>query len=165
MRQDDDSPPLIGPEQAEWLLRPVSFIVGSRDARHRPHLMRAVAGWLDASRRRFSLLMPERNAGPLLADLRANGCIAVVCSEPSSHRTLQLKSRSVHIEPADPADAARAACYLQAFRGEIGQLGFPPSVAEALLSSDGPLWRVSFCIEAAFDQTPGAAAGQPLTPA
>jgi len=157
-----EPPPLLGPDQADWLRRPLSFIVGGRDARHRPHLMRAVAGWLSDDRRRFSLLMPERHGGALLADLRANACIAVVCSEPSSHRTLQLKGRGARLLPADTDDEARAARYLMAFTEEIGQIGFPARVAEGLLAPDGPVWRIEFEIEAAFEQTPGPAAGEPL---
>ena len=157
-----DNQPLIGPDQAVWLQRPLSFIVGGRDARHRPHLMRAVAGWLSEDRRRFSLLMPERHGGTLLADLRANACIAVVCSEPSSHRTLQLKGRGAQLLPADAEDEARAARYLTGFAAEIGQIGFPARVAEALLAPGGPVWRIEFEIEAAFEQTPGPSAGEPL---
>ncbi len=157
-----DNPPLIGPDQAVWLQRPLSFIVGGRDARHRPHLMRAVAGWLSEDRRRFSLLMPERHGGALLADLRANACIAVVCSEPSSHRTLQLKGRGAQLLPADADDEARALRYLAGFAAEIGQIGFPARIAEALLAPGGPVWRIEFEIEAAFEQTPGPSAGEPL---
>lgn len=156
--------PLLGPEQAEWLCGPVSMIVGTRDARHRPHLMRAIAGWLDETRTRFTLLMPEASAGGLFADLRANGCIAVVCSEPSSHRTLQLKGREARVLPAEPGDEARAARYRAAFTQEIGQIGFPARVAESLLDARGSLLRIEFGIEAAFEQTPGPAAGQPLAP-
>jgi hypothetical protein len=159
------NPAPLGAAQADWLRGPLSFIVGSRDARHRPHLMRAVAGWLDEERRHFTVLMPELHGSGLLADLRANGCIAVVCSEPSSHRTLQLKGRRAELQAAAPEDAVRAAAYLQAFTAEIGQLGFPPRVAQALLAPGGPVWRIRFEIEAAFEQTPGPAAGEPLAAA
>lgn len=157
--------PLLGPAQTAWLRRPLSFIVGSCDARHRPHLKRAIAAWLSDDGRRLHLLVPELNSGAVLADLRANGCIPVVCSEPSSHRTLQLKGRGVHMEAAAAEDLARAAGHLAGFTEEIGQFGFPPRVAQGLLAPEAPMLRLEFEIEAAFDQTPGPTAGEPLVAA
>lgn len=161
-----DSAPLpptpIGPEQAALMARPVSVIVGSRDAQLRPHVMRAVGCRLSADRRRITVLLTRAGSAQVLADLQANGRIAVVFSEPSSHRTLQVKGSDAEIAACGPDDAALAQRYLLDFAGEIGRLGFAAEVAQTMLRHDDDLVAVAFTPCEAFDQTPGPQAGQPL---
>jgi hypothetical protein len=159
---DAAAPSPISAEQAAWMCSHVSIIVGSRDASHRPHVMRAVGCRLSADRRRVTVLMPQARSGEVLDDLRDNGQIAVVFSEPSSHRTLQLKGGDATVAPCGPADEAEAARYLGAFVDEIGRLGLAAEVAHTLLGPEGGLVAVHFGVAAAFDQTPGPAAGRPL---
>lgn len=156
-------PMLIGPEQAALMARPVSIIVGSCDAAQRPHVMRAVGSRLSADRRRVSVLMPLDSGAQVLADLRANGRIAVVFTEPSSHLTLQLKGVDAEVLDACAAeDQALAQRYLQGFTEEIGRMGFGAEVAQTLLARARGLATISFSVSEAFEQTPGPAAGQPL---
>jgi hypothetical protein len=144
------------------MARHVSIIVGSRDARQRPHLMRAVGCRLSADRRRVTVLMPQGSGQAVLDDLCDNGQIAVVFSEPSSNRTLQLKGGDATVLPCEPGDAALAEAYLQGFVDEIGQLGFAAEVAHTMLRHCDALMAVHFTVAAAFEQTPGPAAGEPL---
>jgi hypothetical protein len=160
MNETPSSP--IGPEQAALIARRVSIIVGSRDARHCPHLMRAVGCRLSQDLRRVTLLMPQGSSREVLDDLRDNGQIAVVFSEPSSNRTLQLKGGDAAVRPCEPGDAALAERYLEGFVDEIGQLGFAAEVAHTMLGHDDELVAVQFTIDAAFEQTPGPTAGERL---
>lgn len=144
------------------MARHVSVIVGSRDALHRPHLMRAVGCRLSADRRRVTVLMPQGSGQAVLDDLRDNGRIAVVFSEPSSNRTLQLKGGDATVAPCEPGDALLADTYLQGFVDEIGQLGFAAEVAHTMLRHGDALMAVHFTVDAAFEQTPGPGAGEPL---
>ncbi|MDZ7590063.1 MAG: hypothetical protein U5L05_05090 [Rubrivivax sp.] len=155
-------PSPIGPEQAALMARHVSVIVGTRDARQRPHVMRAVGCRLSADRRRVTVLMPQASGQAVLDDLRDNGQIAVVFSEPTSHLTLQLKGHDATVAPCEAGDAALADAYLQGFVEEIGQLGLAAEVAHTMLRHGDALVAVHFTVEAAFDQTPGPAAGEPL---
>jgi hypothetical protein len=161
---DAAPPPLIGPEQAALIGRRVSIIVGSRDADLRPHVMRAVACRLSEDRRRVTVILPERGSRQVLEDLRANGRIAVVFSEPTTDRTLQVKGDDAVIRPADDEDAARVEQHLRNFVDEIGQLGFGAEVAHTMLGHDAHRVAVEFTVAAAFEQTPGPAAGEPLAP-
>lgn len=157
------SPPSpIGPEQAALMQGAVSIIVGSRDAAHRPHLMRALGCRLSADRRRVSVLLAAGSSGEVLADLRANGQIAVVFSQPTTDRTLQLKGHDATVAPCTADDAALAERYLQGFVDEIGKLGFTAEVAHTILWHDRDLVAVHFTVAAAFEQTPGPTAGAPL---
>lgn len=161
----DAAPPSpIGPEQAALIARPVSIIVGSRDAELRPHVMRAVGCRLSDDRRRVTLLMPALRSEAVLADLRANGQIAVVFSEPTTHRTLQVKGEDAVVKHCGPDDAALAELNLQGFTDEIGQLGFTAEVAQTILAHEHGLLAVHFSVASAFEQTPGPAAGEPLAP-
>jgi hypothetical protein len=157
------SPPSpLGAEQLALMARPVSIIVGTRDAAHRPHVMRAAGSRLSADRRRLTILLPRSGSGEVLADLRGNGRIAVVFSEPSSHHTLQLKGDDAIVTACAPEDAALAARYLEGFVDEIGRLGFAADVAHTIVGHDAELVAVHFTIADAFDQTPGPAAGERL---
>jgi hypothetical protein len=164
----DDAPPPaspLGPEQASLLGRRVSIIAASRDAQLRPHLMRALGCRLSADRRVVTVLLPQQPAAPVLADLRANGRIAVVFSEPTTNRSLQLKGDDAQVLPADDSDGALAAEHLERFAAEIGELGFPAQVAQTILRADGGLAAVRFTVREAFEQTPGPRAGIRLSPA
>jgi hypothetical protein len=162
MPPDPSSP--IGDEHAALIEHRVSIMVGSRDAGLRPHLLRAVGCRLSADRRRATLLVPEGRAGAVLDDLRDNGRIAVVFSEPTSNRTLQLKGNDATIGPCGPDDAALAERYVQGFVEEIGRLHFKARVAHTILSPGDALVAVHFTIAEAFEQTPGPSAGEPVAP-
>ena len=156
-------PPLIGPEQAALIARRVSVIVASRDAAHRPHLMRAVGRKLSDDRSRVTVFMSASASGQVLADLRANRLIAVVFSEPSTNRTVQLKGSDAVIAAPEPGDAALVQRFLALFIDEIGELGFPETVARTILTvAPDDLVAVHFTPQTAFEQTPGPRAGEPL---
>ncbi len=156
-------PPLIGPEQAALIARRVSVIVAGRDAAHRPHLMRAVGRRLSPDLRRVTVFLPAATSAQVLADLRANGLIAVVFSEPSTNRTVQLKGSDAVVTTLEAGDEAIVERYLQHFIDEIGELGFRENVARTILkAAPEDLVAVHFTPQAAFEQTPGPKAGEAL---
>lgn len=159
---DDLPAPPLGPEQAALLARRVSIMVASRDAQLRPHLMRALACRLSADRRVVTVLLPLRAAAQVLDDLRANRRVAMVCSEPTTNRTLQLKSDDAQVLSAGADDAAQAARHLEDFAAEIGELGLPAQVAQTVLAADDGIAAVRFTVREAFEQTPGLRAGKRL---
>jgi hypothetical protein len=158
-------PPLIGSEQAALMARRVSVIVGSRDAQHRPHVMRAVGCRVSPDRRRISVFLIASSSQAVLADLRENGLIAVVFSEPTTHRTAQFKGSDAVVAPLEPGDADTVADYLQRFIAEIGQIGFTAEVARTMLGhAPDDLVAVHFTPSAGFEQTPGPTAGDAFGP-
>lgn len=159
---DDPPPSPIGPEQAELIGRRVSIIVGSRDAALHPHLMRALACSLSADRRQVTVLINQRSAEQVLADLRANGHIAVVFSEPSTHRTLQLKGVDAQVLACDADGEALAERHLQRFIDELAEIGLSAAVARTVLTREGGLVALRFTVREAYDQTPGPQAGAAL---
>lgn len=155
-------PPLIGPEQVALIERRVSIIVGSRDADNRPHVMRAVGCRLAADLRRITVFLSASTSAQVLADLRSNALIAVVFSEPSTHRTVQFKGSDALVAPIEPGDEAVVDRYLRSFIQEISLIGFPENVAHSILGHSGDLVAVHFTPLTGFEQTPGPTAGQAL---
>lgn len=156
-------PLLLGPAQIALMARQTSIIVGTRDARRQPHVVRAVGSRWGAEGR-LAVLLPRAGSEAVLADLRDNRCIAVVFSEPTTHQTLQVKGRDAEVADGRDEELALAARYLEGFANEIGQLGFPAEVARTILCHDGDLVVVHFTPTEAYEQTPGPSAGAPLPP-
>ncbi|ODU99759.1 MAG: hypothetical protein ABT20_16530 [Rubrivivax sp. SCN 70-15] len=158
------APSPLGSEPAALIARRVSIIVGTRDAALRPHVMRAAGCRLSDDRRRLLLLMPALRGAEVLADLRANRQVAVVFSEPTTHRTLQVKGHDAVVGDATEEELGLAAPYHVRLADELAQLGFGASVTASLLGRDEPLAAIRFTIAEAFEQTPGPAAGERLAP-
>jgi hypothetical protein len=99
----------------------------------------------------------------VLQDIAATGHVAVVFSEPASHRAVQLKSSRATLREAGPEDQPVLEAYLRAMEHAIQQVGFAPTVTRAMLAHRlEDVVAVRFTPEQAFDQTPGPRAGTPL---
>jgi hypothetical protein len=154
---------LIDDAVAVFLAGRRSIIVASRDAANRPSLMRAVGARLSAARDEVTVLLARPQSVQLLADLAASGFIAAVFSEPSTHRTLQLKGRDARIEAAGADDLALLAPYADNLAAELSSIGIEDRLARALIATDpGEVVAVRFTPSEIYDQTPGPKAGAAL---
>ena len=145
------------------MARGVSVIVGSRDAKLRPSIMRAVGSRVEANGQDVTVYLSRSSSRQLLQDIAATGQLAVVFSEPSTHRTVQLKASRAEIRQAVDADAPVLAAYLKSMEHEIQQVGFAPPLTRAMLAHRlDDVVAVRFTPEQAFDQTPGPRAGAAL---
>ena len=106
---------------------------------------------------------PGAYTAGVLADIRQNHRVAAVFALPSSHRTVQLKGEDARVLPFDPADHAIVARHLETFVAELAHLGIPEAIIRTVYGCPGSdLVAVAFTPCAAFSQTPGPRAGQPL---
>jgi len=145
------------------MARGVSVIVGSRDAQLRPSIMRAVGSRVEAGGQDITVYLSRTQSRQLLQDIAATGHVAVVFSEPSTHRTVQLKAAGAQIRAAGEQDLPVLAAYLASMEHEIQQVGFAPPMTRAMLAHRlEDLVAVRFTPEQAFDQTPGPRAGAAL---
>jgi len=158
------APPLLDAEHAAFvLLAGISMTAASRGADNAPQLGRAVGCRVSADRARVTVLVPADQNPELVEALRASRAVAVVFSQPSTHRTIQLKGIDAVVEPAAPDDRERAARWSAAFVAELAALGYDARMVDAFLWCDpAGLVAVSFSPCAAFQQTPGPGAGAPL---
>ncbi len=158
------TPALLPPELLGMMDRGVSVIVGSRDHALRPSVMRAVGSSVAADGRRITVYVSRRQSRQLVLDVAATGHVAVVFSEPATHRTVQVKSTRAELRNAEAADEPILARYLASMEHEIQRVGYAPHMTRAMLSHRlDDLVAISFEPEQAFDQTPGPKAGALLT--
>jgi hypothetical protein len=143
--------------------RGCSVIVGSRDEQCVPSVVRALGSRVDPARGCITVYLWQPQAAQVLEDIAATGHLAVVYSQPSTHRTVQFKARRADIRAATAEDEATLLRYRAAMEEELSRIGFPPQVAQVLLRyTASELVAVGFEPELAFDQTPGPRAGQAL---
>ncbi len=156
-------PASLRPQDLALIARGVSAIVASRDAALRPSLMRAVGSQISPAGDRITVFLNRSQSARLLQDVASTGRVAVVFSEPYSHRTVQVKARRARLREACAEDEPALQRYRQAMQGELGRIGFAPAFAVAMLAYRlEDVSAIEFAPEQAFDQTPGPRAGQPL---
>ena len=145
------------------MARGVSVIVGSCDARKHPSVMRAVGSQVDTATGAVTVFLSRPHARQLLQDIAAGNPVSAVFSQPSTHRTVQVKARVAQLRNAGPEDADTIARYLRAMEGELLHVHIPPELTRAMLAHRfEDLVAVHFQPEQAFDQTPGPQAGRAL---
>ena len=155
--------PRLAPDLLAMVDKGVSVIVASRDAAGRPSLMRAVGSRIDPDGRALSVYLARRQSRQLLQDLATTGHVAVVFSEPSSHRSVQLKARHVHLRPVEADDRVVLQRYLASMEHELALIGISPPLTRAMLAHDfDDMVAVSFEPTQAYEQTPGPRAGTML---
>lgn len=144
----------------------VSVIVGTRDASNRPHVVRALGYRVHPSgipARGLTIFLDQLGAANVIADVRDNGHVAVVFSQPSTHKSVQFKSAAARIEPQRAGDADLVRTYIEHVVEEICSLGYPRDLIPVMFTHHPEhLINLSFVPDKAFEQTPGAQAGQPL---
>jgi len=141
----------------------ISSAIASRDASNQPSLTKCLAVRVRGSQGEVEVFVDADRSVDLLRDLRAGGPIALVCSEPMSHRTIQVKGVRAAIGLLAPDDQNFVAAKVDAIVAHIAPLGYPEHGLRAYFSfTPGALTRIVFAVSAAFLQTPGPGAGAPL---
>ena len=156
-------PPVLSAAMIAMVRGGVSTIVSSCDAALRPSIMRAMASTISADGQTVTVYLSRKQSRQLLQDIAASGRMAVVFSQPSTDRTLQLKTRQVNSRKATDADQPILKRYLAAMEWELTQVHIPPVFTRVMLDYDlEDLVVLEFEFQDAFDQTPGPNAGAPL---
>ncbi len=154
--------PRIDDELAGFLRSAVSIIAATRNAEHRPALVRAQGCRVDPGGGRLAVLVVACQADELLEDIRDNRRVAVVFTRPSTHRSVQIKGEDAQVVPIASDDLALAAAYRDAMVAELALIGVPEARVRALLAAVGELVAITFSPSSAFVQTPGPDAGRAL---
>jgi hypothetical protein len=156
--------PPLAPDHAAFIQGGVSVVVATRDADCIPDVVRGCGCRVSRDRRRVTVLVEPSRAGTLLEDIAANGMIAVVFSQPSTHRTIQLKGSDARVVKVTATDRAVAARHLRDWSDDLCRVGYTPEFANAVRGAAPRLTAITFTPSAAFQQTPGPGAGQPIAP-
>ena len=156
-------PRVIDDAHAAFIQRRVSILVGSCSNRGVPSVARAYGCRVSSDRRYLTVFLALPQSEVLLRDLRASGTIAVVFSRPSTHETLQFKGSVQRISALEADDRWVMQAYGRSFAEDIAPLGFDESFQDAIMAPvEHEALAVTFVPVAAFVQTPGPSAGQPL---
>lgn len=128
-----------------------------------PDMARCVGARVSTDRRAVTLLLATTPGAAFLDAIRRTGVIAAVFSQPSTHKTLQLKGSDARIVPTEPGDSDLVSRYIDAFVAEVTVYHYPEPLIRAFLAcSPDDLAAVQFTVSAAYSQTPGPQAGEPL---
>jgi predicted pyridoxine 5'-phosphate oxidase superfamily flavin-nucleotide-binding protein len=154
--------PLIDDEVKAFIEAPCSLIVGTVDDDGLPDATRAWGVEVQPGGRQLRLLVAT-NADVTLANLTANGRIALTATDFLTNESTQLKGRVGAVEERTSADRIRFDAYCarciqiltdvdRAPAELVGRM-IPPGVVACMMT-----------VEQVFDQTPGPAAGAQLAP-
>lgn len=161
---DGRCPPL-SEAVVDFIEGPTALLLASRGADHVPSLMLGRGCRVAADRGSVTVFVNADGAESLLADVEGCAELAVVFSQPSSNRTLQLKGSDARRVPLTAADHASLARKLAILDADLSLIGFVAPYTQTLLSADTaePV-ALRFTPTAVFEQTPGPRAGAPLEP-
>jgi hypothetical protein len=154
----------LASEQLEFLRTPgLSVYVASRNAEHRPALVRGLGFRIARDNRRLTVLTSTLQGAEVITNIRENGVIAVVLSLPRNHASLQLKGADAAMTKVLATDPQLAAMFRQNFVRELERLGYPARVVDTImLCPEEKFSAITFTPYAAFSQTPGPMAGKPI---
>lgn len=149
-------------EHAAFIQGGVSVVVSARNDALVADVVRACGCRVSRDRRRVTVLVEHVRSGSVLEDVGANGRVAVVFSQPSTHRTLQLKGVDATVTRGTAADLRISRRHLAAWVADMQRLGYDADFARAVRGEGTDLAAINFSVAAAFEQTPGPAAGRRL---
>ncbi len=145
------------------MVKGVSVIVSAGGLDLRPSLMRAMGSTVAPDGSAVTVYLSRSQSVQLLSDINSTHRLAVVFTQPHSHRALQLKGTLVAIRAATPSDQDALERYKASMVHELGLIGYGAAFSKAMFCCDmDDLVAVSFTPLQAFDQTPGPHAGSAL---
>jgi hypothetical protein len=168
--QDDlsDRPPWqapdgsLAPHFARFVQSGVSICVGACETGRHP-----VAGLGLACRMtgdgRLRLVLRRRGNERLLAAIADGSPVAVTFTQPTTHRSIQLKASRADVAAPGPEDEGHRARQHLALRDELVAIGYSNTLATTYRACEGEETAIIvFAPEDAFVQTPGPGAGSAL---
>jgi hypothetical protein len=154
--------PTIPEDIVESLEGGVSILIGTRDAENRPDVARAVGASVARDRAAVTIYLHETWGARALANLRANGKIAVGFSRPLDNFAIQLKGTCSRFIPPGEGDRSIVDRYHATYGEQLYMVGFPRSITKRFVF--WPAVGVTFSVRDMFVQTPGPGAGRRLEP-
>lgn len=157
------APEILDQDHAEFVCGGVSISLAACRAGALPNMARGLGCRLSAEPDMLTVFLAATPGAALIDDVRRTGRIAVVFSQPGTHRTVQLKGADAQIVALEPGDPALVAHYVDRFVAELSALGYPGEIIRTMLECDPEdLVALAFKASAGFSQTPGPKAGEPL---
>jgi hypothetical protein len=136
------------------------MFIGTVDADGMPSCCRAIALSTKDDFDTVTIYVPAATSQQTMANVATTRRAAIVCVEPLSHDSLQIKgvTRGVRLAPAE--EKAFVAERLEDFAGVLDAIGLPKRLTRSV--AHWPAFAIDVSVEQVFDQTPGPKAGNPL---
>jgi hypothetical protein len=152
----------LAPDFASFVQAGVSICVGVCEPGRHP-----VAGLGLACRitgdGRLRLMLRQRGNERLLAAIAAGSRVAVTFTQPTTHRSIQLKAARADLAAPGPEDEPHRVRQHLALRDELVAIGYSTALATTYRAGEGEeLSIIVFVPDDAFVQTPGPGAGSAL---
>ncbi len=154
---------MLDSDNADFIQTGVSISLASCGPDHLPSMSRGLGCKLIEGVNQVAVFVRRSQSQALLDHIRHSGQVANVFSLPSSNRTLQLKGVDARIVPFAAEDIPVIEEHIAEFLLEVVPLGMSEAVVRAILAyQPDDLVSVVYSPCAAFSQTPGPKAGEPL---
>ena len=150
----------ISPEVASFLLGHVLIVLGTRGDDLSPEFGRGFGVRMDPGGEAVEIVVSRRQWPMTIANIEANGALAMTASEPETYRTYQLKGLASS-RPANEADGLLAEAYAQKLSDHLKALGVAWAFIGYYFVLDD-LVVVRLQVTEIYIQTPGPKAGQPI---
>ena len=144
---------------AELLETGVAIMIATRDAQLRTHVTRGWGGYLDTETGQLVLGLTDYPGSGVVADLKANGRIAINLARPSNYQSMQVKGIVDSICGCDTGELARIEAHLARFVEEAVLVGTPRIIARMAGSE---FVQVRVTVDRSYEETPGPGAGAEL---
>jgi hypothetical protein len=152
---------MIDTHLAAFLEEGLGIHLGTRNARLEPNGVRALAAFVEPGGHHIVTYVADVAAMRILPDLEDNRLAAIVFARPIDERSCQLKGEFVGARPGEPAEREAVEAQFERFRQNLQRIGIPRESSARWVT--WPVVAVRVKVTALFEQTPGPAAGNPLT--
>src|SRR5688500_6439970 len=139
----------------------LSIIVGTADAERIPTCCRGLAIRTNDNFETVTVYVPAATSHETMANIATTRRVAIVCAEPLSHQTTQIKGLTRAVRLAPQSEEAFVREKRDAFAEVLASIGYPLHVPRSL--THWPAFAIDVSVEEVFDQTPGPNAGTALT--
>lgn len=154
---------MLDSDNATFIQTGVSISLASCGLDRLPTMSRGLGCKVFDDGRQVGIFLRRSQSEALLENIRTSRRVANVFSLPSSNRTVQLKGDDARVIPFSVDDLPIIDGHIADFVLEVIPLGMTESVVRVLLAyQPDDLVTVVYSPCAAFSQTPGPKAGEPL---
>ena len=153
--------PVLTQQLADFLEEGLSSHIASRNERLEPSAARVTAILVEPDLQHVVAFVPTVGADRIMADLQANGQVALVCARPPDERGCQLKGAFAGARDARDDERPIVTAQWERFRDKLALVGLPRVATDPWVT--WPCLAIRLRVQALFDQTPGPGAGARLT--
>lgn len=154
---------MLDSDSTAFIQTGVSISLAAPSTERMPCVSRGLGCKIIDSGRQLAIYVKRSQSAELLENIRNTGRVANVFNLPSNNRTLQLKGVDARVSPFDPDDLSLIETHIKEFLGEVIPFGMEEAMVRALFAyTVDDLATVVYSPSAAFTQTPGPKAGEPL---